>query len=615
MSALLRTSPRILIPDRKRCRDYGVVWLSGGMRGGDKLHDISPRKQHGTLTNGPTWTKGKFGEPGIAVGGGTKRIDIPTSALPLNTGTLCLWLSPGFASSSTSYYSVLDSATARHAYYYGGGDAGRPWVFYNDGRFTTYTPRTFAATDWLCLAWAWNKTGNVQDLYQDGSLLSSISATGTWGSSAIGANVYLGCDVSTSANWPGSFADVSIHNRALTAKQISNLYRNPFYLYRNPPSQFSVGWAAPATTVPGAPALSMTVSSGTLHFTWTNGATGGTPITGYKLYVGTSSGGESLKYDDVTLTAGMSSYDDSVSISDGTTYWAYLTALNAVGESAASNEVSGTPPGSSPQTITVTVASATASASAPTVTPAATVSMSTASSTAAAIVPTVTPGATTVTPPTCSATAAASAPTLTPTVTIVSPTASATASASTPTITAGTSTITVTTASATGTASAPTITPTVDIASPTASATAAATAPSVTAGATTITVTTGTATAAATAPDVTNATLITPGEAVATASAIVPTVTPGGATITVGVVSGTAAAVDVAVSAGTTTITVGVASAVAGVSELVISAGGETAGALLFTAYVTASIRSLASLQPSLDADAHLRPSIEGKVS
>jgi len=578
MSALLRTSPRILIPDRKRCRDYGVVWLSGGMRGGDKLHDISPRKQHGTLTNGPTWTKGKFGEPGIAVGGGTKRIDIPTSALPLNTGTLCLWLSPGFASSSTSYYSVLDSATARHAYYYGGGDTGRPWVFYNDGRFTTYTPRTFAATDWLCLAWAWNKTGNVQDLYQDGSLLSSISATGTWGSSAIGANVYLGCDVSTSANWPGSFADVSIHNRALTAKQISNLYRNPFYLYRNPPSQFNVGWAAPATTVPGAPTLSMTVSSGTLHFTWTNGATGGTPITGYKLYVGTSSGGESLKYDDVTLTAGMSSYDDSVSISDGTTYWAYLTALNAVGESAASNEVSGTPPGSSPQTITITVASATASASAPTVTPgAATVTMPTASSTAAASSPTVTPGATTVTVTTCSATASASSPTITPTVTIASATASATAAAISPTITAGTSTITVSTAQATASSSAPTITPTVTIVSPTASATASASAPTVTAGATTITVTTGTATAAAIDAGITNATLITPGDATATAAVSALLVIFGSTSIVVGTATGTAAVSSPTIAAGTTTISVGVVSATAG-AVVVAVVSGNTAG-------------------------------------
>jgi len=214
-----------------------------------------------------------------------------------------------------------------------------------------------------------------------------------------------------------------------------------------------------------------------------------------------------------------------------------------------------------------------------------------------------------------SATASASAPTVTPgAATITAPTASSTASATPPTVTPGTSTVTVTTCSATAAASAPTITPTVSIVSPTASATAAATAPSVTAGATTITITTASATAAATAPDVTNATLITPGTVQATATASTPTVTPGSASIVPPAATATAAAVDVTVQAGTSTITVGVASAVAGVASLDIVVAGEAAGSLLFTAYVTASVRSLASLQPSLDAESHLRPSVEGKV-
>ena len=95
--------------------------------------------------------------------------------------------------------------------------------------------------------------------------------------------------------------------------------------------------------VPAAPVLSMTAGNGVLHLSWTTPANNGQALQGYRLYVGTSSGGEALKYDEVILEAGDNSFDDSVSISNGTTYFAYLTASNAFGESAHSNEVSATP--------------------------------------------------------------------------------------------------------------------------------------------------------------------------------------------------------------------------------------------------------------------------------
>lgn len=571
MSALLRTSPRILIPDRKRCRDYGVVWLSGGMRGGDKLHDVSPRKQHGTLTGGPTWTKGKWGEPAISFDGSNDRIALASSftgtvysaSLWVNTSDTDAVLIGGSGSAGLGRVDYCPYIDGTNIYHRSAFAASGGATFVAHGGFSGWTH--FAVT----------RNGTAISFYKNGVQLSTTQTQDNNNSSTF---TTIGDFGDGTVPFAGSMSNILFSGICNTAKQISNLYRNPFYLYRNPPSQFNVGWAATATTVPGAPTLSMTVSSGTLHFTWTNGATGGTPITGYKLYVGTSSGGETLKYDDVTLTAGMSSFDDSVSISDGTTYWAYLTALNAVGESAASNEVSGTPPGSSPQTITITVASATASASAPTVTPgAATVTMPTASSTAAASSPTVTPGATTVTVTTCSATASASSPTITPTVTIASATTSATAAAISPTITAGTSTITVSTAQATASSSAPTITPTVTIVSPTASATASASAPTVTAGATTITVTTGTATAAAIDAGITNATLITPGDATATAAVSALLVIFGSTSIVVGTATGTAAVSSPTIAAGTTTISVGVVSATAG-AVVVAVVSGNTAG-------------------------------------
>jgi fibronectin type 3 domain-containing protein len=97
--------------------------------------------------------------------------------------------------------------------------------------------------------------------------------------------------------------------------------------------------ATPATT-PGAPTLNQpTTGTGSVSLSWTPPtSTGGSNITGYNIYRGTSSGGETL------LTSGVSgtSYTDS-SVVGGTTYYYEVVAVNGVGPGAMSNEVSATP--------------------------------------------------------------------------------------------------------------------------------------------------------------------------------------------------------------------------------------------------------------------------------
>jgi fibronectin type 3 domain-containing protein len=65
---------------------------------------------------------------------------------------------------------------------------------------------------------------------------------------------------------------------------------------------------------------------------------GGSPITNYKVYRGTVSGGETL----LTTLGNTTSYDDAA-VTNGTTYFYKVSAVNAVGEGAQSNEVSATP--------------------------------------------------------------------------------------------------------------------------------------------------------------------------------------------------------------------------------------------------------------------------------
>jgi hypothetical protein len=91
-------------------------------------------------------------------------------------------------------------------------------------------------------------------------------------------------------------------------------------------------------TVPGAPVLSGMEDNNVNHLAWTTPSNGGAAITGYKLYRGTSSGGETLYQ---TLGV-VNSYDDTA-VSNGTTYYYRVAASNAKGDSATSNEVALTP--------------------------------------------------------------------------------------------------------------------------------------------------------------------------------------------------------------------------------------------------------------------------------
>jgi fibronectin type 3 domain-containing protein len=93
-------------------------------------------------------------------------------------------------------------------------------------------------------------------------------------------------------------------------------------------------------TVPGSPTLnSATAGNASVALAWGAPASnGGSAITGYKVYRGTSSGGETL----LTTLGNVTSWNDNTA-SNGSTYYYRVTALNSVGESATSNEVAATP--------------------------------------------------------------------------------------------------------------------------------------------------------------------------------------------------------------------------------------------------------------------------------
>ena len=103
--------------------------------------------------------------------------------------------------------------------------------------------------------------------------------------------------------------------------------------------------ATPATvTVPGAPTiLAATGSNARVALSWSAPSNnGGSAITGYNVYEGTTAGGESTTPVNGTTLIGATSYTVT-GLTNGTTYYLEVSAVNGVGKSAKSAEASATP--------------------------------------------------------------------------------------------------------------------------------------------------------------------------------------------------------------------------------------------------------------------------------
>ena len=97
--------------------------------------------------------------------------------------------------------------------------------------------------------------------------------------------------------------------------------------------------AGGGATAPGAP----TVTVGSIGFfqhglkvSWSGAASNGSSITNYKIYRGTSSGGETL----LTTVGNVSSFNDT-SVTARVTYYYRVSAVNGIGEGVQSAEKSG----------------------------------------------------------------------------------------------------------------------------------------------------------------------------------------------------------------------------------------------------------------------------------
>jgi Fibronectin type III domain len=125
--------------------------------------------------------------------------------------------------------------------------------------------------------------------------------------------------------------------------------------------------ATPQPTVPSAPTgLAASGGNGQVALSWTApSSNGGAPITGYDVYRGTTAGGESATPIATNITT--TSFTDT-GLTNGTTYYYTVAAVNSAGTSAHSGEASATPSAPSAAAFVRRVVSATASSAGTTTT-------------------------------------------------------------------------------------------------------------------------------------------------------------------------------------------------------------------------------------------------------
>src|SRR5437879_12864433 len=133
-----------------------------------------------------------------------------------------------------------------------------------------------------------------------------------------------------------TYIDLTVSNGVLYFYQVSATNA----VGEGPRSNEASATPNPPATAPGAPqGLGATAGDATIALAWSPpGADGGSPITNYRIYRGSASGGESVR----TEIGNVLVYSDT-GLANGITYYYKVSAVNAVGEGAMSTEASATP--------------------------------------------------------------------------------------------------------------------------------------------------------------------------------------------------------------------------------------------------------------------------------
>ena len=281
-----------------------------------------------------------------------------------------IYSSPAIGSDGTIYigsddsnlYAINSDGTLKWTYTTGGISSSNPAIG-SDGTIyigSTYYYNLYAINSDGTLKWTYTTGGCIYSspaigsdgtiyIGSDDSNLYAINSDGTlkWtyttggyihSSPAIGSDgtIYVG---SRDSNLYAINSDGTLKWRCTTGAAI---YSSPaigsdgtIYIGSNDSNLYAIG----DTSLGSPQSLQANAGDSYVYLTWNAPVyDGGSAITNYTIYRGTSSGSETL----LANVGNVLNYNDT-SVTNGQTYYYYVTAVNGVGEGEKSNEVSVTP--------------------------------------------------------------------------------------------------------------------------------------------------------------------------------------------------------------------------------------------------------------------------------
>jgi len=207
------------IPMATRLRDGLVGWWKFEEGAGNEAKDSSPTRNHGTLKNGPEWTKGRFGK-GLKFNGADSHVVVSPKpyASVTNTFTMTLWALPSGPDTFAIYPTQTFFGSLDHA---GAGirvSTAKIVVMEHTGNYLP-SPISLAkeSKTWTHIALVY--VNRVPKLYVDGK----HAADGPSSPKTVhpGCSIALGYDVKNC--FSGVLDDFRIYNRALSEAEIQAL--------------------------------------------------------------------------------------------------------------------------------------------------------------------------------------------------------------------------------------------------------------------------------------------------------------------------------------------------------------------------------------------------------
>lgn len=194
--------------------------------GGLRFRDLC-RRNHGTLTNGPTWVGG--GRPGgwgaLSTANASDRVNVPEFFAGFNkvVNTVSLW----FYARGLANAPVLFSSGNSEVHFFGEVDATH--IYWNTGggnSFRTYSV-SLSAGRWYHLAFCRTGAGDSGTLYLDGNTLSSYAGSMDGSGTVSGTDLWVGNYFSAGLGLDGLTDDFRAYSgRGLSASEVLALYQD-----------------------------------------------------------------------------------------------------------------------------------------------------------------------------------------------------------------------------------------------------------------------------------------------------------------------------------------------------------------------------------------------------